>query len=427
MYRQLRSVTGVLVVAALLAGTFGLAPARLSHASAREHEGTPAAAIEPPPVEEPPATGESATEDEQPPPEVTEESDEATAPPLAQPPVTDPSQAQGDEAAGDPPPPDETAAAPPAAAAPVAPDPVLNYALAGQPDCRPAGEQPEIVAHGGYLDYDCTVAVQLSGAHLAPAAVQLDWTVAASVDGGWSAQLLPPVLDPNAPSDWTAEGGALAEFAHQGGIGDGATIDPVDTFETTTTLTFGLRAHRVACGTEAQPVTVDVAVAASLPGYETATIQDAGIEPEPYQLNPELAPIPEPSIAFGGSLNFGEVQVDATGVLEPPAPQTIDVTVSGLDQACGDWAVGLNTTTLGSADGSAIAASTLNLVSIDDEALAGGGCPLEDGCEVALLNAGAEAAPATTFTLGVSLVLPDQPRATTFNSTLTATLAEANS
>ncbi|MGH2534973.1 MAG: hypothetical protein ACRDJW_22155 [Thermomicrobiales bacterium] len=418
----MRQVIVVLVALALVGGAFGPAHSTFPHAFAQEDAATPT-------VAEPLTTGDAATEGEQPPPAVNEQPDEPTEALIDPPPVTDLSPSPGEGTLDDVPPSDEMTAAPADETMLVEETiaPSLTYALAGQPRCLLADGQPAIVAHGGFLDYDCAADVHLSGAHLAPAAVQLDWTVAAGVDGGWSVQLLPPAVDPNMPPNWTVAGSAIAEFAHRGGIGAGASTDALDAFETTATLTFGVRAHRVICGTEARPLAVEVAVAALLPGLDAATIADAGIAPEPYTLRPELAPIPEPSIAFGGALDFGEVRVDATGVLAPPTPQTIDVTVSGLDQACGEWTVRLDTTTLGGDDGSTIAASTLHLVSINDDALAEGGCPLEGGCEIAVLRAGAASAPATTFTLGVSLVLPDQPRATTFNSTLTATLADASS
>jgi hypothetical protein len=63
-------------------------------------------------------------------------------------------------------------------------------------------------------------------------------------------------------------------------------------------------------------------------------------------------------------------------------------------------------------------------VSIDDEPLADGVCPLDGGCTVAIVEAGPEVDSSVTYTLGVSLVLPDQARAATFRSTLTARLAK---
>jgi hypothetical protein len=55
-----------------------------------------------------------------------------------------------------------------------------------------------------------------------------------------------------------------------------------------------------------------------------------------------------------------------------------------------------------------------------------GGCSLDDGCLIATVAAGPDAPAETSYSLGVSLVLPDQVYATTFNSTLTATLKEAS-
>lgn len=307
------------------------------------------------------------------------------------------------------------------------PSPSLTYAPADHPNCKTADQQPETVAHGANLDYDCSFKVTLSGDHLAPSAVQLDWTVLAGVESGWAIQFLPPASQPEQPRAWTAESSDTPGFQFRSGIVDDTLADASDPFQTSQKLTFGVRVHRAVCETDPQPIALDVAVSASLPGLDGATVEELAPQTEPYKLAPILAPIPEPTLSFGGSLNFGDVAVDAFGVQQAPAPQSITVTVSGLDQACGDWNLQLKAKKLGGEDGSVISAKSLNLVSIDDNPTPDGGCALNRGCEIAVVTAGPDVAPAVTYTLGVSLVLPDQPHATTFNSKLTATLAEVES
>jgi hypothetical protein len=303
------------------------------------------------------------------------------------------------------------------------PTPHLTISPAPHPDCKIADDQPESITSGAFLDYRCTYEVELTGDYLSSAAVQLDWTVLASIAEGWSVQFLPPVIDPAEPPDWTNESHHLGGFQHTSRLAN-STADDTAPFATTEEIIFGLRLHRAACAMSLPSLDLDVSVWASLPEIDNAAIEDNRRESEPFRLTPELASISEPSLAFAGSLDFGDVPVDANGIRNAPAPQTITLTVSGLDQACGTWALGLKAKKLGGEDGSVISAASLNLVSVNDDTRPHGGCPLNKGCDVAVVKAGPGAAPTLTFTLGVYLALPDQPTATTFNSTLTASLAE---
>jgi hypothetical protein len=308
-----------------------------------------------------------------------------------------------------------------------APAPSLSYTPASRPTCKAADDVPEIVAQGAYLDYGCTYRLTLTGKDIIPAAIQLDWTVDAAVAGGWRVQLRPATLDSNNRSPWTDKPRATATLKQRGPIADDATSDITDALDTSADLAFRLRVYRVACGVEAQSVMLNLAVAASLPTIDGAMVQPTRAQSEPFNLRPALAPIPEPSVSFSGSLDFDDVAVDATGVKTPPTPRRITVTVKGLDQACGSWRLSLKASPLSGTQNASIDAGNLHLSTIDDEPLPDGACPLDGGCRVAVLAAGPDADPVATFNLGVSLVLPDQPRATTFNATLTASLTEAHS
>ncbi|HET8522776.1 MAG TPA: hypothetical protein VFL82_06055 [Thermomicrobiales bacterium] len=307
--------------------------------------------------------------------------------------------------------------------------PSLNIAPAAEPRCKPSGGAPEIVGQGGYLDYSCTYDVALTGAHLAPASIALAWTVDIAVDGGWQVQVKPrpAEVDANDPPRWTAEPAPTAMLQQQGPITPDASPDVADSLDLTATFPFKVRVYRVACGLEPRPVTLQLSVAATTPGIDGTVIEASGPDPQPFTLHPALAPIPEPSVAFSGPLDFGDVAVDATGVKTPPKPQMIIVTVSGLDKACGSWQLGLKATTLDGANNATIDAGNLHLSSINDRPVVNGSCPLDGGCPIAVIPAGSGVDPVATFNLGVSLVLPDQPRATTFNATLSAALTKAPS
>jgi len=167
-------------------------------------------------------------------------------------------------------------------------------------------------------------------------------------------------------------------------------------------------------------VAADVTLSVQGPGIERI---DPPLAENPYQLIPVLQEIPEPNIAFSGSLNFGAISVDANGVIEPPVPQTITVTVSNLDGSCGDWKLNLIADALGGADGSTIGSDTLVLVSVNYMAVDEAVCSLATNCVVATIESGPQAEATRSFALAMTLRLPDQLGATTFNSTLIATMA----
>ena len=305
--------------------------------------------------------------------------------------------------------------------------PALFYSPAEQPNCVPSASQAAIILHGADLDYDCTFALAFTGEHLAPADIALDWTARATVEGGWAVQLLPPPVDPQIPPEWTA---ALADtqFAYRGNVWDTPSSETADSLDATSELTFGLRIHRAVCSVEPQTVRLDLAVDASLPALAEATVERLRQQPDPYRIAPELAPIPEPSVAFTGTLDFGEILLTSEGPVTPLEPATAQLTISSLDQACGDYRLEIASTPpngaeeAAGAEGIAQSSIGLALTTIDDAPLPDGDCAFADGCLIATVAAGPEASPATTITLGVSLVLPDQPRAAVFDLSLTAAL-----
>ena len=148
---------------------------------------------------------------------------------------------------------------------------------------------------------------------------------------------------------------------------------------------------------------------------------------EPTTLAPLIAPIPAPSVAFDGPLDLGTIGITAAGPETPEATGTLAITVSNLDQACGTWSLMLDAEPLEGRGVTSISAANLSLDSVNGAEFPDGGCDLDGGCTVAMVPAGPDVHAAQTFTLGVSLRLPEQVSATTFNSALTATLTAGNS
>lgn len=301
-----------------------------------------------------------------------------------------------------------------------APAPTLGYAPAGQPACTLSPGQPAQIASNSYIDYDCSFTVAFSGAWLSPADIQLDWSVQAAVDGGWAVQLLPPHLDPAIDTNWTGAQPSAQLFDSEG-VWDAPSDETTESLDSTSEFLFGLRIHRALCSLDAQAVHLDLAVDATLPDLPGASVTLQGQQPDRFDLAPELAPIPEPSVAFTGPLDFGEIRMTTEGPVAPLQPAKSLLTVTGLDQACGSYELNVSSTPFyGPEDTDSTIG--LALASVDDVALPGGDCAFADGCVIATLPAGPDAAPVVTFTLGVSLVLPAQPRAAVFDSSLTAAL-----
>lgn len=415
-----------------------------------QDETTATDVAEEPYVDDQPATEETNTDSEQPPLEVTEPEpppvEETEQPPVEeieseQPPVEEPAGETdvtlenaatpeiGDAANTVPGESDQQQSSTDAP-----PPPVLSYTPAEQPGCVPTQGQPELIAHGAFLDYNCTFALSFTSEHLAAADIQLDWTVQAAVDGGWAVQLLPPPTDAEVETEWT-QAQPVTQFTYGGDVWEAPSDEIAESLDATSELAFGLRVQRAVCGVDVQSVRLDLGVNASLPNLATGTVEQLGSQPQTFQLTPELVPIPEPTVAFIGALDFGEVGVTTEGPVSPLAPGQSVLTVTGLDQACGDYRLTVSSTPFsgvgdaqpsetpmgetGNTDPSQV---TLALASIDDVALPDGNCAFADGCDIAVVSAGPDAEPVATFTLGVSLVLPDQPRAAVFNASLAASL-----
>jgi hypothetical protein len=303
-----------------------------------------------------------------------------------------------------------------------APVAALSYAPAAQPWCELAPDQPVAIASGGSIDYLCTDSVHLSGTSVVPASIAITWSSWVAVAGGWSVQMLPPVNPGDPDPVWTAPGLAEAwfEFRQVNPIGAGA--EPV-AIDQTVSIQYRLRLTRATCAVEPQTLTLDrsIAVGSTDPA---AVITANPVGTEPRYLTPELAPIPEPSVAFDGLLAFGEIAVTADGPETSTAPGAVSMTVANLDQSCGNWMLNLAATPLTGGDGAPLDGSQLLAVSINGESLPEP-CDLATGCDLASLATGPEAAPTQNITIGVQLRLPESPDIGSFDTSLTAALQPA--
>lgn len=300
--------------------------------------------------------------------------------------------------------------------------PALTVTVAPQPTCALAPDQPAAIASAGSLDYICTDSVALSGTDIVPASVSVVWSTWAAIDGGWAAQLLPPV-NPGEPAPvWTEPGLAEAwfEFHHAYPLGDGAMPTTIDQ---AVTIDYRVRITRATCATVPQGLYLDRSIAVGV-NDPAAVVTETPVPTEPLYLTPELAPIPEPAVTFDGPLSFGEVGVTATGTESPVRPGTLGLTVSHLDLACGEWTLAVTAAPLTDDAGAALDGSQLMAVSVNGAPLPAP-CDLAAGCDLASLPTGPNAMPIQSITVGVELRLPEQPDLGSFHTSLTAALRPA--
>lgn len=308
-------------------------------------------------------------------------------------------------------------------ATPAPEPPALTATSALDPVCALAKGQPDAVASGGFADYECSYELALAGDRLAPSWISIDWSVSAKIDGGWTVQLRSAT--PNA--EWSPAGASMAALQRTAARFPDASTDLQDGFHAVATWRFEVRLTRTACDLAPAALTLTPAAAASLPSHDDAAVANhsARTDADPlFSLKPALAPIPAPSIALTGSLDFGTIGLTASGPKTTPKPKVLTLTVTGLDQACGVWNLTMVATTIDAATGQATARPTLNLVAIDGRAL-DGGVPLDGAAPVLTVQAGPDAAATATHHLSIALVLPDQPALAAYQTSLRVSLDAA--
>ncbi len=302
-------------------------------------------------------------------------------------------------------------------------EPALTYSLVEQPRCELALDQPSSIASGGSLDYTCTDTVSISGTHIVPANVDITWTTRALVEDGWSVQLLPPKNDPDDVVEWTLANLAEARFSFDQRDPAGTGTEAGDV-ALKTEITYRLRVTRAACAIEPETIWLTHDVSVTSPDAAAELDPPLTTPREPLRITPGLKSIPEPSVAFDGGLNFGEVGITSSGLSETTRTGTLAVTVSNLDQACGDWNVFTSATTLTTQDGAPLEGSSLVVVAVDGVALPEGGCDLSTGCALATFAANPSAQPTQTIALTVELRMPVYTSIGAFQTTLDAVLSQ---
>lgn len=293
---------------------------------------------------------------------------------------------------------------------------ILRYSPSENLDCKQTDDVAEPVTSGGFVDFSCAFGVALSGEHLNSAKISLLWSINTAISTGWSVQF----LDPNAVTD--ADPTWSEESVERGGFDFSTTVPNVpDELNDTQSIQFGLRLHRARCETALPQIEFNAVVTPKISGVDATIIPPSSVT-APLVIAPELAPIPEPTLTFGGSLDFGTVEIDAFGVRKSPAPQNLTVTISDLDRACGIWTLELDSGSLTDVTNDPLTSASLNLVAIDGTETPEGSCDLTEGCVIASVESGPDVEPTKTFVLSLALHLPEQISASTFNSTLSASL-----
>lgn len=301
---------------------------------------------------------------------------------------------------------------------------VLSHVLAQRPICNLAPSQAATLAVGEAFFYDCTDEVVLAGTNVTPASVGVTWTIRADVAGGWTVRLLPPVNDPSSETTvWTEPGfsDTWFEFAQRDPLG--TSTEPV-AIDQVAAIAFRMMVERTACTETTHSVRVRHAI--NVTSLETEISAAPQEQVEPLRLEPAVAPLGEPVVSFAGGLDFGQAGVSAEGVSDPVRTGQLNLSISGLNTACGEWTLTLRGSDLTDADGQILAGSMLAVTAVDGIALSGGPCDLTTGCTLATYKGGPNATTAS-LALTVELRLPEQASIGAFQTTLDAALVNTGS
>ncbi|HEU0164995.1 MAG TPA: hypothetical protein VFQ54_08115, partial [Thermomicrobiales bacterium] len=283
--------------------------------------------------------------------------------------------------------------------------PVISWSLAAPIDCRPV-DSTGTVASGGSIGYVCTVTMIVRGEVHAGMGLTSSWTLDVSASPGWSALVV------DADGQPRGDGRTGVAISTPVSIGGGQVANPV-------TTSFGLQVVRDSCTT----TSADVAIAAQgkLAG-SGVSIQAPSDAVAAASLEPGLRAIPEPSIILAGPLELGVVNLSPDGSTSDTSG-TIDLRISGLDQACGTWTILVTGGALSNDAGATIAAGNLTLRSVNGVPAGGGSCRLDGGCVVATVTAGPGSSPVIDLVLGIGLQVPIGTDVGSFTTTLQASIA----
>ena len=290
------------------------------------------------------------------------------------------------------------------------PAPTLGFTLAAQPECVPAEDQPSALASSGAIEYRCVSRLRLDGEAIAAAGITVTWSIDASITPGWRVQVQRPALVPGEAPVWAEAIDNTSRFSIVRADAAGSSME-AGTLDTEVELAWRLRIERPACLAGSPVVELRHAATVDAPAT-TGLDRTAGITRDPLRIEPALAAIAQPSVHFDGPLNFGTIKATALGLSETRIDGTLSLTVSGLDQACGDWNLWFDASPIVDADG----------VAREGFALLIDTCDLTDGCLAASFTAGPEAPATQSITLTITLQAPQYAALGALGTTIDATL-----
>jgi len=281
----------------------------------------------------------------------------------------------------------------------------LAWSVTDPISCVPA-DSGAAIAHGAYGEYACTMDLVLTGELREATAARIESSVNATVNDGWSIQL-------------RGDDGSWTEPATQTSISRDHSIQiPAGAGENRDRFTFSARVGRDRCTTAPASLSLQGGASVEVPGTEVTL---SGSDTASVTIEPVLAPIPEPEVAFAGSLVLDAVSLSPSMETQTTTG-TIALTVSGLDAACGTWNVLLTGASLGAENGSTIADSNMRLVAVNGSPPPDGSCSLDGSCLVGVVRGDAAGDAVETFTLEIALDVPAGTTPGSFNSTISASL-----
>ncbi|MCC6704711.1 MAG: hypothetical protein IT334_07520 [Thermomicrobiales bacterium] len=290
------------------------------------------------------------------------------------------------------------------------PSPTLSFALAAEPQCEPAEDQPAALASGGSIEYRCVSRLTLAGDAIAPAGIAVTWSIDATVTPGWRVQVQRPALTPGSEPVWAEAIDNTSHFSIVQPDAAGTSAD-VGALSTDLELTWRLRIERLACLAGSPAVELRHAATVDAPSV-TGIDRDLGVIREPLRIEPELAAITAPSIRFNGPLDFGTIKATALGLSETRIDGQLSLTVTGLDQTCGGWDLWFDASPIVDTDGAVREGFALLI----------GECDLTDGCLAASFAAGPEAPATQSIMITITLQAPQYAALGALGTTIDATL-----
>jgi hypothetical protein len=293
-------------------------------------------------------------------------------------------------------------------------EPWLDWSLDSMPRCEPEVGAAESIASGGTLTLECTSTLWLDGNDIAPGTISIDWELVASTAGDGTIAILPPLA-----TAWISSTDGVARSAISGLDHGLAGDEPAAIQEREIHIAYRVRIERARCDITPREARLEHAVRVSASGAEVVDHSDLA---DAFRFIPDLRAIPEPAVTFDGPLNFGSVGATAAGPVVSTLTGTLDLTVQGLDRACGDWTLHLNATPLVDEPGRLLADARLVLVAVGERSLPDGGCDLATGCEALELDTGPNASAEQHIVLTIELRVGPETPLGAFGTTIDATL-----